>query len=175
MLCDIRVARDRSEQREASFDDGFLPKQHAPNVRMLDDRHRLATTLAELSPLLAVQRVRTCFVVRGRSRRCRIDADHDARLVHHLEHVAKTLVRLADQPAAAVVFVAELQRQTREPPPTDFVNHAGNCHVIRYETAVFLAEPRNGKQGNTLGSVGRTVDARQREIHDVLADPMVRA
>ena len=52
VLRDVRVAGDRPEQSEASFDDRLLPQQHPPNVGVLDDRHLLAAARAELRPCL---------------------------------------------------------------------------------------------------------------------------
>ena len=70
----------------------------------------LAAARAQLPPLLAVERVRERLLIGNRRGRRAVDTDHDARLVHHLEHVAKALVRLAYEPAAAVPLIPKLER-----------------------------------------------------------------
>jgi hypothetical protein len=57
MRRDIVVTRHRGEQSQATFDNRLLPQQHPPDIRVLDDRHHLAATRAELAPLLAVARI----------------------------------------------------------------------------------------------------------------------
>ena len=163
----------RRGEREAPVDDGLLPEQHAPHVGMRDQRHGLPARLSERPTLRAVLRVEARLVVGGTRRRGAVHADADARLVHHLEHHAKPLMRRADEPAVAVVSVPEAEGEARQPLPADLVDDARDLHVVAHERAAFLPEPRHGKEADALGPRRRAVDARQHQVHHVLGDVVV--
>jgi hypothetical protein len=109
----VGVARGAHQQRQPTDDDRPLAQQHAAHVGVGGDRHRRRGGIlgAQRPALRALARVGHGLVVRDRRGGDAVHADHDPRLVHHLEHVADALVRLADQPAPAVAALAVRQRQ----------------------------------------------------------------
>src|SRR3569832_250021 len=106
MLREVAIQRHARDEREPGLDDRLLAEKHPAHVGVLNDRDRRALLRAERPALLALARVGMRLVVRARRGRDAVEADHDARLVHHLEHVANALVRLADEPAAAITALA---------------------------------------------------------------------
>ena len=166
-------------QVEGAFDVGLLGQQHAPHVGVLDDRHLragrvLAVRLAALRTLAGVfQRVQ----VAGVAEHDRAHADADARLVHHLEHVAQAVVRLADQVADAFAVVAEVQRGGGGAAPAHLVEQAGQGHVVaRAQRAVVVdVELGHDEQADALHPGRRVRQLGQDHVHDVLGDRLVAA
>ena len=92
-------------------------EQHPAHVGVLDDRdpgRRRVLPVREVRALLAVPRVLHRVLVRGRRRRQALDADRDARAVHHPEHLGHAQVLDgADQLALAAVVLAEVEDRGR--------------------------------------------------------------
>ncbi len=107
------------------------------------------------------------FVVGDRRGCDAVHADHDASVVHHLEHVSNALVRLADEPTAAIALVAERQRQAWQATPTDLVNGPHHVHVVGDENLALEATFGDREQRQTLDARRSAVDASEGHVHDV--------
>jgi hypothetical protein len=177
VLGQVGVARGAHQQRQAADHDRPLAQQHAAHVGVLGDRHRRRARVlgAQRPALRALARVGHGLVVGDRRGGDAVDADHDPGLVHHLEHVADALVRLADQPAAAVAALAERQRQAGQALPADLVDHAGHRDVVVDEPVALDAAPRHAEQRHALDAGRRAGDARQGQVHDVVGEIVVAA
>ena len=126
----------------------------------------------EPAPLAAVLRVGRCALIGGLAQAQALEADAEASPVHHREHAAQALVRLADQVALGLVEV----------------HHAGgravNAHLLldgaagdpvgRPRRAVFL-EPalRHQEEADAAHARRRVGQLRQHEVDDVLGQVML--
>ena len=133
----VHVAGALEDERERSLDDGALEQQHPLYVGVVDDRDlRRQGVLPGDGPALgALPCVFEGGVVGRRGDRRGPHPDVEARLVHHLEHVAKPLVGLADEPAPAVVVVPEGKLGDRGAPVADLVVDADAGHVVAGKAA----------------------------------------
>ncbi len=81
---------------------------------------------------------------------------------------------LAYQPTAAIAYIAELEGQARQTPPSDLVNEPRDGHIVRYQLAVFRSEPWNREKRNALRARRSAFNSRKREIHYVFRDIVIR-
>jgi len=151
---------------------GLHDEQVALDVRVLDDGdprsvdvphlgdvHTLDTLLGVLDRLQV-----------GRRRRAQpLQADADARFVHHVEHVLDALVLLADQPAVAGAVRAEHQRAGGGAVDAHLVLDVAADHVVvRAERVVGVDRvPGHHEQAHALDPLGRALDAGQHHVNDV--------
>ncbi len=194
IVCDRGLVDDAGAiqvERQPAFDIRLLRQQHAPDVGMADDL-RLWTggVLAgradgpALRPLpRIVQRVQ----VAGVAQRHRAQADADACLVHHVEHVGQTLVRLAYQVADRAGFAlrrvarafAKVEQAVDRAAIAHLVVHAGQLHVVALAQLSVLVDQELGHQqqrdafhtGDQLSI--RSRDLAQHQVHDVLGQLVV--
>jgi hypothetical protein len=102
----IDQLRSEESERHRPFHPALLLQQHAPHVGMFDQRHRrrVRVLLVRVPTLAALTRVLQRVQVTDAALHHRAHADADALLVHHVEHVAQALMRLAHQLAVAVAL-----------------------------------------------------------------------
>ena len=179
VLRDVLEARGLDDETQSSLHDGLLAEQHATDIGVLDDRNlrRLRALRAEGTALRPRLRVLERLLVRDGGSGDAVEADHDARLVHHLEHVGDAAMRLSHEPAVAVVLLAEVDGQARDAAPADLVDDARDVHVVGDErpglSALCFASLRNGEQRHALDPRGRAFDAREREVDDVVREIVI--
>jgi hypothetical protein len=115
------------------------------------------------------------------SLKCRGDgeplhADEDARAVHQAEHLPHAHVRLAaDEDAAAAVVLAEVEDGGRGGTDPELVLDRGGDDVVRLAERAVLVHPHlgNDEEREPLRPGGRALDAREHEVHDVVAEVVV--
>ena len=133
----------------------------------------------------------TRLQVAGVAERHRAHADAEPRLVHHVEHVGQSAVRLADEVADRAGFaarrvdaLAEVQHRVGDPALAHLVVQAGQRDVVALaDGAVGCDEVlRHDEQRDALGPGGPAGNLRQHQVDDVLAefvfgagDPHLRA
>jgi hypothetical protein len=107
------------------------------------------------------------------------ETDPDPGLVHHVEHVGETAVRLADQvahragfAARFVLALAEAEDRVDGPAEAHLVVDTGQDHVVSLaDRTVFVEqEPRNDEEADPLHTGRGTGDLRQYEMHDVVTE-----
>jgi hypothetical protein len=140
-----------------------------------DDGHlgRRGVLRGERPALRARLGIGACLVIRDRRGGYAVDADHDPRLVHHLEHVVDPAVRLPDQPPVTVAALAEREREAGQASPADLVDHACDAHVVVDEATI--DDPPFGytEERDALDACRRTVDAREGHVDDVVGDVVI--
>ncbi|MNF49427.1 hypothetical protein D3C84_306980 [compost metagenome] len=173
----IEQSRRIKTQVKRTFDVSLLRQQHAFHVGMLNDRHRcsvrvLAVWHAALRTLAGVfQRVQ----IAGVTKHHRAHADADPRLVHHLEHVTQTMVRLAHQIADALAVIAEIQCGGGGAAPAHLVEQPGQQHVVALAEAAIVVDQELGhdEQRNALHPGRRVRQLGQHHVHDVFRQRMI--
>src|SRR5690606_26885236 len=113
-VLEIQLPRAVGRQHAATLDQGLLRQQHAPYVRMNDDRvSRLVWVLrtrqpTRLKPLAGIgERTLPSLFSDAQP----LQPNLKTRVVHHGEHAGQTLVGLADDPAAGAVEVHHAGRR----------------------------------------------------------------
>ncbi|MNS46734.1 hypothetical protein D3C72_792430 [compost metagenome] len=144
---------------------------------MLNDRHRrCGRILAVRHPALrAFAGVLQRIQITGITEHHCAHADADPRLVHHLEHVAQTAMRLTDQITDALTVIAEVQRRGGGAAPAHLVEQPGQQHVIALAEAAVIVDQELGhdEQRNALHP-GRCVrQLGQHHVHDVFRQRMI--
>ena len=144
----------------------LLPHQHAPHIRVDDDRVRRAVGIfraAEGAPLQALQGEGQAFLVGHLRHAQALHPHHQAGLIHHGEHRPHAVVGLAHQPAAGLL---EVQHRR---------GRALDAHLVLQAAAVnrvALAAVRQhlgyDEQGDALGAVGCARQFRQHQVDDVV-------
>ena len=84
-------------------------------------------------------------------------------------------LRLADEPAAAIAALAEVEREARQAAPADLVDHARDAHVVVDERPPSTRRLGTAKSETPLMPARRAVDARERQVHDVLGEIVIAA
>ena len=146
-------------------------EQHALHVGVLDDRRGLRRPVdADRLALQALARPGERALVGALGDRHALEADREARGVHHDEHVLEAAVRLADEVADGAVLLAVGQHRRRARVDAELVLDRDALHVVaRAERAVVLdQELRHDEERDALHALGRAVDAREHEVDDVL-------
>ena len=167
------VRRHFRNQRPQTLDARLHVQQHPSHIRVLDDRHRGIRIFEVLdrAALLPLPRIAQCVKVRRRSHSQALNADANARKVHHVEHLLHALVfarRTADHFAwAGAVFpkfstaVAEAGCPSCAPGP--------HRHVVRFAKRPIGIYPHLGhdEQRQTFGPCRRIFRPRQHQMDDV--------
>ena len=133
---------------------------------MLDDRHGFAVTAA-LHPLAGVGE-RLLEGTLGDAQA--LMADSEPRAVHHREHAAHAVTRLADQPADRTFVVAIGHDAGRARLHAEFVLERDAAQVVALPQGSVLPGQEFGddEQRQAFRAGGRTIDAGQHEMDDVL-------
>ena len=144
---------------------------------MLDDRNLRARGVLrrQRSPLRPGPRVLQRLEIGHRGRRDRLHPHHQARLVHHLEHVRDATVGLADEPAVTIAVLSEVERDARDTAPPHLVERARAVHVVGHQLAALEALLRDREERDALDAEGRAIDPGEREVHDVLGQVLIAA
>ena len=166
-------------QVEGAFHIGFLGQQQTLDVGVLDDRDLRGSRILAIgqTALGPVAGIFQGIQVTGVAEHDRAHADADPRLVHHLEHVRQTVVRLADQVTDALAFFAEVQRGGGGAAPAHLVEQTGQGHVVALADSAVIVDQELGhdKQGNTFHA-GRCIrQLGQDHVHDVFRQRMITA
>jgi hypothetical protein len=153
-----------------AFGIGLGGEQHAPHIRMHDDRiGRLVRRLGagEAAHLQALFGVDQRVLVGHFGQAQALHADAEAGRVHHDEHGVETLVRLADQPAGCVVEVHLAGGAAMD--AHLFLERTAGNRIARAEAAIGIGnELRHDEKGDSLGSGRRIGQAGQHQMDDVL-------
>jgi hypothetical protein len=149
--------------------------QHAADVGMADDRHRRRRAF-DGPALHAIAGVGHGMLVGALRNRQALQADGEARRVHHDEHVLEAFVFLADQGAdrAAVVAVDHDAGRAGMDAQLVFDRHA--MDVVALDPRVPSALTRNFGTTNSempLTPFGRIRRARQHQVDGVLRHVVV--
>ena len=175
----VHQARGVQAQRKRALHIGLLRQQHAAHVGVRHQRHlRLQRVLGSgRAALQALARVLQRGQIAAVAVHHRAHAHADARLVHHVEHARQALVRPAHEFTLAVVLVTKRQHGGRGATPAGLVDQARQRHVVAWPQAAIGvdAELGHGEQRNALDPGRRARDARQHQVHDVLAQLVVAA
>ncbi len=94
---EIHVGRDHIAEGAHCLDLRLHGEQHAPNVRMMNDRDSFAALLAERAALDSLLGEVARLLIRTLGDPQTLQPDLVPRLVHHREHVREALILLADE------------------------------------------------------------------------------
>jgi len=104
-----------------------------------------------------------------------LHAHADARLVHHAEHEADAAAFLADDPAFALLLVAEVEHAGGRSMDAHFFFGLGADHVVWFpERPVLVHEDfRDEEKAQALHALGCAVHVGQDEVDDVFGQVMI--
>ena len=107
----IGLAPEDGSLRQGALDSGLLTEQHVFDVRMLDDWNlrRARILIAETSTLDASPRVPERDQIASERRHSRAHTHTDTGLVHHVEHIGETAVRLTEHAPQTIAFLSEIE------------------------------------------------------------------
>src|SRR3546814_1913432 len=91
---------------------------------MVDNGYMITVTHPHGTPLGPLLRITQRMHIATIGKRRRAGADHDARFVHHLEHIFEAASRLADPPADSTISLTKIYQTVR---------HATIAHLVRSE------------------------------------------
>ena len=156
-------------QRPTRLGQRLHAHQHAPHIRMHDDRHFRAATHTHFVALNTLFGVISRPLIGAFAHRHTLHADTETRHVHHDEHVLKTMVLLADQIPHRPAPVAKGHYGRRAGMNPHFVfNRRTPCIVTRAKSAVLIDQKlRDDEQRNSLDAFRRGGRSRQHEVDDV--------
>ena len=148
-------------------------QQHAPHVRVADDRHPAA--LAGCAALHALARVRHGLLVGAVREAHALRADAEAHVVHHGEHGGEALVRLADEVAHRTPLAAEREHAGRARVDAELVldRHRDDVVALAGRAVGIQAVLRHDEQRDALRPLRRIGQAREHEVDDVLGHGVV--
>ena len=162
---------DVKQKAPASFRDGLHPQEHAPHVRMLDDRNPrgILAGCLKMPPLDPLP-----GVVEGVQEGCggasqRLHAHVQAGLVHHHEHGAHALVFLAQQGSEASAPGAQGHGAGGAAVDAHLLLDAGADDVVGLAQAPVVIDPDLGDEEKRYsgGAGRRALDPRQHRVDDV--------
>ena len=156
-------------QQPGTFHQRLLGQQHAPHVRVDDDRiGRLFRELGarQRTGLQALAGVAQGVLVGALGHRQALQAHAQAGRIHHLEHRLQALVRLADQVAGGAVEVHHAGHRAVD---AHLVLDAATTHrVASGQAAVGIdVELGHHEQRDALGAGHRVGQPRQHQVDDV--------
>jgi hypothetical protein len=107
-----------------------------------------------------------------------LQADGDARSIHHPEHLRHALVQLAlpaHRHADTVAVLAEVEHASGRSVDAHLALDGAHRHVVASQRIAVLidAPPGDDEQGEALGPGRRSADARQHQMNDVLRQVVV--
>ena len=145
-------------------------EQHPLHVGVLDDGRGLRALHAHGLALQALARPGERALVGALGDRHALEADREARGVHHDEHVLEAAVRLAHEVADGAVLLAVGHHRRRARVDAELVLDRDALHVVALaERAVGVhQELGHDEERDALHALGRAVDARQHQVDDVL-------
>ena len=157
-------------QRAHRFDMGAHVHQHAPHVGMLNDRHGAGAALdgAALHPVLGVLGGLLIGPVGDRDT---LQANHQAGIVHHDEHVLEALVLLADEIADGAFVIAIGHHAGGRTMNADLTFQRHRPEVVAAAEAAVRVDQefRHQVQRQTFWARWAVGRARQHQMNDVLA------
>ncbi len=173
----IQLPRAVGRQHAATLDQGLLRQQHAPYVRMNDDRvGRLVRVLrtrqpTRLQPLAGIGE-RTLPGLFGDAQP--LQPNLKTRVVHHGEHAGQALVGLADDPAGGAVKIHHAGGRALDAHLV-FDGAAGQRVAYPRRAIGISDELGHQQQADALHPSRRIRQARQHQVHDVLAHVVLAA
>ena len=174
---DIAIITALKKQGRATLCNCFLEKQHPANVGVLDDQ-RLRQRRVFLRRMSALRPFVGVFQGSVISRRCRArcyKAGTDARFVHHLEHVGKSVVCFADQITVAVFFFSQHQVGRHVAFLPHFAINTGGGHVVLDQFSSFIAQFWHHKKRNPFDALWCAFDACQQQVDHIVHGRVVAA
>ncbi|MDR8920858.1 hypothetical protein FEP56_05627 [Burkholderia multivorans] len=167
---DVAVRGGHVRQCTCAFGQRAHRAEHAPHVRVMDDRDRLLRRAVDRTALHALLRKRRRFLVRAIGDADALHPDAEARRVHHDEHVFEPAILFADQIADCAAVIAVLQHRGRARLDAELVFDRHAMHVVaRAERAVFVDEEfRHDEQRNALHAFRCVRRAREHQMDDVV-------
>ena len=181
-------------QRQGTFHIGLLRQQHALDVGVFDDSDLgLGGVLASradgaaLRPIAGIGKTR---LVTGVAKHRRTQADPDTCLVHHVEHAAQAVARLADEvtngargAAHRKAVFAKVEQGVGRAAVAELVVEAGECHIVACPQpdalrVIDLHQPLgNDEQRHAAGARRQATvgsgDLGQHQVDDVFRDLVV--
>ena len=170
-------------ERTHAFDLRLHVEEHATHVGVLDDRHarrRRVLEVLDRCALLTILRVLERIHVRRARDGDPLDADRDARAVHHEEHLRHALVQLGvttDGITDAGLGLTEVEDAGRRSVDAHLVLDVADVHVVgRTERAVGVRpHARHDEERQALRAGGGAIHAREHEVDDVLREIVIAA
>ena len=147
-------------------------QQHAPHIRVRDDRRR---SVGACPALAALARIGMGLLRRALRDRHALQADRETRIVHHREHAVEPAVFLADQPAGRAAIVAVHHRAGRRAVNAELVLDRMAARIVaRADRAVVVDEEfRHQEQRDAFRAGRRIGQAREHEMDDVVGQIML--
>ena len=171
----VELACAAGRQHAAAFDQGLLGQQHAPHVGVHDDR------VGDLVRCLRADQGARLQAFAGVAEGAlegpfgdtqALQADLEARVVHHREHAGQALVRLAQQPAPGAVEVHHAGGGALDPHLV--LDGAAPQAVALAQGAIGIGdELRHQEQTDALHPGRRVRQARQHQVDDVLGEVLL--
>ncbi|MNM89409.1 hypothetical protein D3C81_1016400 [compost metagenome] len=157
-------------EHATAFTEGLLGQQHAPHIRVNDDRvsrfvrrHR-ATDRARLQALAGISQaaLERCF---GDAQA--LQPDLKTRIVHHREHARQAMIRLPHQPAAGSVEVHHTGGGTLD---AHLVLQRPAAHGVAFtQRAIGVDQPLgHQEQADTFDTGRRIGQAGEHQMDDVV-------
>ena len=166
---DVHRGRGHIRQRAHRLGLRLHAHQHAPHIGLADDGHRLgaAGEITPLHPLLGVAERQLVGALRYGDA---LQADGEARGVHHDEHVGEAFVLLTHQIADRAFLLAVDQHRGGAGVDAELVLDRSALHVVPLAQAAVGIDQELGHDEqryalHPLGCVGR---AREHQVNDVL-------
>ena len=153
-------------------------EQVALDVGMVDDRRHAVAVIGRRLALAPLIGEGDRLLGGGLCDRHALDADGEARVVHHREHAGKAAIRLADQPADSARRavpgkpVAVDQRAGRRTVDAELVLEAAAEHVVaRADCAIRIDQEFRDQEKRQAARAGRCVrQPRQHQMDDVVGE-----
>ncbi len=174
---EVQLAGAVGRQHATAFDQRLLRQQHAAHVGVHDDRVGwLVRMLRACQPTrlqaLAGIGQRALIGLFGNAKP--LQADLEARVVHHGEHARQALIGLADDPAGRAVEVHHAGRRALDAHLV--LDGAAAQRVALARRAIGIGDELGHQQQADAFHPGRRIrQARQHQMHDVLAHVVLAA
>ncbi len=169
-LGDIQLQRDIAGKGAAAFVQRLHGQQHAPHVRMHDDRigHLvLCDRAGRRTALHAFARIFDGALVGALAGGQALDADAQALVVHHGEHRRQALVGLADHPADGAVEVHHAGRRRLDAHLV--LDGAAGKRIARTQRTVIVDHHLGHEEQRDAARTGRRIgQLGQHQVDDVL-------
>ncbi|MDT4826147.1 hypothetical protein FQZ97_594480 [compost metagenome] len=176
-VLEVELARGVGPEHAATFGEGLLGQQHAPHVRVIDDRVGRLVRLhraGQAARLQALAGIAQAALERRLGDAQALQADLEARVVHHGEHAGQALVGLADQPAGGAVEVHHAGRGALDAHLV--LDGAAGQRVLRAQAAVSVDDEfRHQQQADALHPGRRVGQTGEHQVDDVVGEVLLAA
>ena len=142
-------------------------QEHPAHVRMLDDGAHSGAGAPRRAALAALVGIRQRLLIGALRDGDALEADGEARVVHHREHAGETTVLLADEPARGAAAVAEDHRAGGRGMDAELVLDAVAADVVARPVRQHL---RNEKERDAARAGRRVGKSGEDEMDDVVRE-----